>query len=42
MDDECEKLRMKEVANKLVILISSLDLESEEMPIEEHVQLVGE
>ena len=42
MDDECDKSRMKEVANESASLISSLHLGSEEMLIEEHVQLVGE
>ena len=39
MDDEREKLRIKEVKNELVSLISSLNLGNEEMPIEEYVQL---
>ena len=42
MDHEREKLRMKEVANELASLISSLNLGSKEMPIEEYVQLVEE
>ena len=42
MDDECKKLRMKEATNELAILVFSLNLGSEEMPIEEYVQLVGE
>ena len=42
MDDEREKLRMKEATNELASLISSLNLGSEEMPIEEYVQLAGE
>ena len=33
MDDEGEKLRMKEATNKFASLISSLKLESEEMLI---------
>jgi hypothetical protein len=37
-----EKLRMKEATNELASLISSLNLRSEEMPIKEYVQLVGE
>ena len=39
MDDEFEKSRMKEVANELASLISSLNLGNEGMPIEECVQL---
>ena len=39
MDDEREKSRMKEAANEIISLISSLKLGSEEMPIEECVQL---
>ena len=42
MDDECEKSRMKEATNELASLISSLNLESEEMLFEEYVQLAGE
>jgi hypothetical protein len=42
MDDDCGKSRMKEVANELASLISSLNLGSEKMPIEEFVQLLGE
>ena len=42
MDDDYGKSRMKEAANELASLISSLNLGSEEMPIEESVQLVGE
>ena len=42
MDDEREKLRMKEATNELASLISSLNLGSEEMPIEEYVQLARE
>jgi len=42
MDEEHEKSRMKDVANELANLISSLNLRSEEMLIEEYVQLVGE
>jgi hypothetical protein len=42
MNDECEKLRMKEAANELASLISSLRLESEEMLIKEHVELTRE
>ena len=41
-DDERGKLRMKEATIKLASLMSSLNLGSEEMPIEEYVQLVGE
>ena len=37
MNDEREKLRMKEAANELASLISSLKLGSEEMLIEEYV-----
>jgi hypothetical protein len=39
MDDKHEKLGMKKVTNKLVSLISSLNLGSEEMLIEEYMQL---
>jgi hypothetical protein len=42
MDDECKKLRMKEATNELASLVSSLNLGSEEMPIEKYVQLVGD
>jgi hypothetical protein len=45
MDDEREKLRMKEATNELANLIYFLlkvNLESEELPIEEDMQLVGE
>ena len=35
-------LRMKETTNKLASLISFLNLGSEEMPIEEYVQLTIE
>ena len=42
MDDECEKSRKKEATNNLASLISSLNFGSEDMPIEEYVQLVGE
>ena len=42
MDDEREKSRMKETSNQMATLISSLNLGSEEMHIEEYVQLVGE
>ena len=42
VDDEHEKLRMKETTNKLASLISPLNLGSIKMPIEEYVQLVGE
>jgi hypothetical protein len=42
MDHEHEKLRMRETTNKLTSPISALDLGSEEMPIEEYVQLEGE
>jgi hypothetical protein len=37
--DEHEKSRMKDVANRLASLVSSLSLGREEMPIEEYVQL---
>ena len=36
------KLRMNEATNELASLTSSLNLRSEELPIEEYVQLVGE
>ena len=39
MDHEHETLRMKETTNKLVSLNSSLNFGSEEMPIQEYVQL---
>lgn len=39
MDDEHEKERMKETTNKLANLISSLNIGSEEMLIEDYVQL---
>jgi hypothetical protein len=42
MDDEIEKSWMKEVENELASLISSLNLGSEEMPVEEYVQLAWE
>ena len=42
MDDEHENGRMKEATNELASPIFSLNLASEEMPIEEYVQLVGE
>ena len=42
MDDEREEFIMNEATNELAILISSLNLVSKEMPIEEHMQLVGE
>ena len=42
MDDECQKLRMKEATNEMASLISSLNLRSEEMLIEEYVQLPRE
>ena len=41
-DDESETSRMKEATNDLTNLISSLNLGSEEMLIEEYVQLAGE
>ena len=41
MDDKCEKSRMKEVANELASLISSLNIGNEEMLIEKYVQLAG-
>ena len=34
MDDECEKLRMKEATNELASPIYSSNIGSEEMPIE--------
>ena len=37
-----DELRKKEVANEIASLISSLNLGSEEMSDEEHLQLVGE
>ena len=42
IDDERKKLRMKEATFELASLISSLNLGSEEMTIEEYVQLAGE
>jgi hypothetical protein len=42
MDDDRENERMKEAQNELASLISCLNLGSEEMPIEEYVQLGGE
>jgi hypothetical protein len=42
MGDECKKSRMKEASNELASLFSSLNLESEEIFIEEYVQLAGE
>ena len=42
MDHEREKWRMKEQTHKLTSLISSLNLGSEDMPIEEYVQLAGQ
>ena len=42
MNHERGKLRMKEAINELASLISSLNLGSEEMPIEEYVQLARE
>ena len=39
--NEHEKSRMKEVENELASLISFLNLGSEEMHIEEYVQLAG-
>ena len=42
MDDEREKLRMKEATNKLTNLIFSLNLGSVEMSIEDYVQLEWE
>ena len=41
MDDEREKLRMKDVSNEFASLISSLNLGSEEMPIKEYMQSAG-
>jgi hypothetical protein len=37
MDDECEKSRMKEATNEFASLISSLNLGSEDMHVEEYV-----
>jgi hypothetical protein len=42
MDDEGKRSRMKESTSELSSLISSLKLGSEEMCIEDYVQLVGE
>ena len=42
MDGECERLRMKESTNELASLISSLNLGSEELHVEEYVQLAGD
>ena len=42
IDHEREKSRMKEATNKLASLISSLNLGSEEMVIQDYVQLVRE
>ena len=42
MDHECEKLGLKEATSESTSLISSLNLGSGEMLIEEHVQLAGE
>ena len=42
IDDERKKLRMKEATFELASLISSSNLGSEEMTIEEYVQLAGE
>ena len=42
MDDKYGKLTMKEATNELASFILSLNLGSEEMPIEEYVQLAGE
>ena len=42
MDDEHGKSRMKDVKKKLASLISSLNLGSEEMLVEEYVQLARE
>ena len=39
MDDEHENERMEKAVNELATLISSLNLESEIMPIEEYMQL---
>ena len=39
MNDEHEKSRMKEATNELACLISSLNLESEDMLIKENVRL---
>ena len=40
--EEHEKSRMKEATNKLASLISSLNMWSEEMHIQEYVQLARE
>ena len=42
MDNELQKSTMKETTNELESLISSLNLGSEELPIEEFVQLAEE
>ena len=42
MDDKREKLRMKEATNEMASLKSSLNLESDEMPIENYGQQVGD
>ena len=42
MDDECEKSRIKVTTNKLASLISFFNLGSEEMPMNEYVQLARE
>ena len=42
MDDEGERSRMKESTSELASLVSYLNLGSEEMCVEEYVQLVGE
>ena len=42
MADQHENERMKEATNELASLISSLNLGSVEMPIEEYVQLARE
>ena len=39
MDDEREKLRIKEASIELAGLVSSLNIGSQEMPIEEYVQM---
>ena len=39
MEHEREKSRLKEATNGLASLVSSLNLQTESMPIEEYVQL---
>ena len=42
MDGELEKIKNEEATNELETLNSSLNLESEEFPIEEFVRFAGE